>query len=275
VVLAALACGFFAPAVRAAGVPAFKHVMVVIFENQDVGPTERQPFFARLAKQGALFTDFHAEAHPSQPNYIALTSGNTQGVTSDGKVDLDARNVADLVEAKGKTWKVYVEDWPGDCYAGSTKGRYARKHNPFISYTDISSDATRCANIVDAGELNDDVAAGALPDYAFYVPNMDDDAHDTNLDYADNWYSTTFGPLLTDPRFSDGMLLVTTFDESTTTEPGNVIYTSMWGDMVKPGSAFGDRSSHYTLLSTIEAGLGLGDLGGTDASTSPATGIWR
>jgi hypothetical protein len=28
-------------------VPAFKHVMIVIFENQDVGPTGQQPFFAK------------------------------------------------------------------------------------------------------------------------------------------------------------------------------------------------------------------------------------
>jgi len=255
-------------------VPALKHVMIVIFENEDAGPSGQQPFFAKLAQGGAAFSDFHAEAHPSQPNYIALTSGGKQGVANDTPVNLGARNIADLIEAKGKTWKVYAEDYPGNCFTGTTSGRYARKHNPFISYTDISGDAQRCANIVNATQMATDIANGQLPDYAFYVPNLDNDAHDTNLAYADNWYSGAFGPLLTDRNFMDGMLLITTFDESTASG-GNIIYASLYGDMVKPGSTYSARADHYSLLRTIEDGLSLGNLAGADSNAASIGGIWQ
>jgi hypothetical protein len=255
-------------------VPRLAHVMTVIFENEDAEPTMAQPFFAKLAQEGVNFVDFHAETHPSQPNYLALTSGSMQGIDSDKTVDVDAKNIVDLLEAKGKTWKVYAEDYPGHCFTGTKKGRYVRKHNPFISYTNINTDAQRCAKIVDASELNADIAAGTLPDYAFYVPNMDNDAHDTDLAYANAWYAKTFGPLLQNPRFTKGLLLITTFDESSLTG-GNVIYTSFYGEMVKPGVEYKDYADHYSILRTIEAGLGLADLGLDDASAEPFAGIWR
>ena len=40
-------------------------------------------YFTSLAGQGASFSQSYAITHPSQPNYIALFSGSTQGVTND------------------------------------------------------------------------------------------------------------------------------------------------------------------------------------------------
>src|SRR5579862_2196828 len=61
----------------------FSKIMIVVLENTDYDDALEQPFLASLAKRGMLLTNFTAETHPSQPNYIALVSGSTYDVTSD------------------------------------------------------------------------------------------------------------------------------------------------------------------------------------------------
>jgi len=67
-------------------VPTPDHVVIVVYENKDaeqvVGSPDA-PYLTSLSTSGADFTDAHAETHPSQPNYLALFSGSTQGVTDD------------------------------------------------------------------------------------------------------------------------------------------------------------------------------------------------
>ena len=259
----------------AADVPAVTRVAVVVFENADYADVLRAPFFADLARRGALATHMLAETHPSQGNYIALTSGDLHGVRSDGNVDLAVRHIGDLLEEAGKTWKVYAENYPGNCFTRASSGNYVRKHNPFMSFTNVSRDPTRCANVVDASQLDRDVAAGALPDFIFYVPNLQNDGHNTDVTYADRWFNSRFSPLFQDPRFMDGLLFVATYDESSLHSPQNQIYTAFFGDMVQPGAQYTASSSHYAVLKTIELALGLGNLGLGDANAAPLTGIWR
>src|SRR5436305_7723072 len=66
-------------------------IMTVVLENTSYEEALEQPFLSSLAHEGALLTHLSSERHPSQPNYIALISGSTQGVSSDKKVDLDGR----------------------------------------------------------------------------------------------------------------------------------------------------------------------------------------
>ena len=272
---ALIALALASSAARGADVPSVKRVAIVVFENANYSDVVRTPFFSELAREGALATQFIAETHPSQGNYIALTAGDMHGVHNDSNVDLGVRHIGDLLEEAGKTWKVYAENYPGRCFTGAFSGDYARKHNPFISFTNVSHDAARCANIVDASELATDIEAGTLPDYLFYIPNQKNDGHDTGIAYADRWFSGKFKPLLQDRRFMDGMLLIATYDESGPLSAQNQIYTTLVGDMVRPGAQFTARADHYSLLRTIELALGLGDLGLRDASASPLTGIWK
>ena len=167
-----------------------------------------------------------------------------------------------------------AEQYPGNCFLGTTSGRYARKHVPFLSFTNIQSDASRCGNIVDSSVLANDIQNGTLPDYSLYVPNLNNDGHDTGAAYADNWLSTTFGPLLQDPKFTKDLLLIVTFDESESTG-ANHIFTVMVGDGVAPGSVSAQAYNHYSLLRTIEDEFGLGTLGLGDASATPITDIWK
>ena len=141
----------------------FDRAIFVLFENTNYSDAIRQPFLRQLADGGAHFSNFIAMTHPSQGNYVALTSGSLNGVTDDGEYDLNVNNIADLLEAKGLTWKVYSEAYPGNCFTGKSKGKYARKHNPFISYLNIQKNPSRCANIVEASQFDRDAANGALP----------------------------------------------------------------------------------------------------------------
>ena len=253
----------------------FNKVMIVVFENTSYASALALPFFGTLAKQGVLLSDFHGVSHPSQPNYVAMIAGDTLGVTSDTQVDLDGKSIADLLESKGKSWKVYADDYPGKCFLDPVKRPYVRKHLPFLSFTNIQKDPKRCEHVVNSGSLKTDLAAGSLPDYSFYVPNLNNDGHDTGPLVADKWAGETFAPLLKDRRFMNGMLVVFTFDEDDGVTLANHIYSVLVGDSVKAGSVSADRYDHYSVLRTIEDVWELGTLDKNDLKATPITGVWK
>ena len=250
--------------------------MIVVLENTDFAEATRQPFLGKLAREGALLSNFHAVAHPSQPNYVALTAGTLKGVDSNDPVTLAVRHIGDLVEARGLSWKAYAEDYPGDCFLKEKSGDYARKHVPFLSFQNIQNDPQRCrVRVVNSAELEHDIVSGRLPNYALFVPNQKNDGHDTDIAFADRWLAHTFGPLLRDRRFTSKLLFVVTFDEADKDDGSNHIYTSLWGESVRPGSTSAAHYDHYSLLRTVEDMLGLGRLGRGDATAAPIVGVWK
>ncbi|MDX2346559.1 MAG: alkaline phosphatase family protein [Legionella sp.] len=253
----------------------FKKVFIVVFENADAKHVLERPYFKSLTKKGAYLSQFYAETRPSQPNYIAMTAGDTYGVQDNKIHDLDVTHIADLLESKGKTWKAYNEDYPGNCFLGKKQDKYRRKHNPFISYTNISSNPSRCVqHVVDAKELWRDIKAQEIPDYSFYVPNNDNNGHDKGIAFADKWLEKTFGPLLENEQFMKDMLFVITFDESTRASP-NHIYTLLLGDHIIPGKINHTRHNFYSLLRLIEEEMNLGTLHKKDATATQIIDIWR
>lgn len=249
--------------------PPITHVFVVVLENTDASDAEEQPFLSRLIAEGIYLRNDYGVAHPSQPNYIALVSGSTHGVNGDNPVRLHASHLGDLLDARGIAWKTYAEDYAGSCDLDAVDGAYARKHVPFLSFANIQDDYDRCAaHIVNAEELWPDVASGALPSFALYVPNMDNDGHDTGVAYADRWLENQFGDLLRDPRFTDGLLFVVTFDEDES-YANNRVATVLWGTGVRRGAVSDRRYDHYSLLRTIEQIFGTGTLGLKDEAASP------
>ena len=251
--------------------------MIVVLENTDAAEAQRQPFFMALASRGALLSHVSAEDHPSQPNYLAMVAGSTYDVKTDDNVTLNARHVGDLLEEAGLNWKVYAENYPGNCFLGATSDViYVRKHVPFLSFTDVQNDASRCARVVNASDFANDVRNGTLPAFSFYVPNLINDGHDTGPAYADNWLRTTFQPLLDDPRFTAGMLLVVTYDESESYLPGeNTVAAVLVGDAIAPGASIASPLSHYSLLRLTETLLGVGTLNAGDTTAAPIEGIWK
>ena len=247
-------------------------VVLVILENTDYDSAISQPFLGKLASSGTLLTNYDGVDHPSEPNYIALVGGSTLGVQGDGTFNLPNKNLADLLEAKGMSWHVYAEDYPGNCFKGSSSGKYARKHNPLISFTNISKNSARCANITNETGFLDSFKNGTLPAYSMYVPNLDNDGHDTGVSYADNWMSNTFASIINDTTAMKDTLLIVTFDED---EGSGRVYTVLYGPDVKSGTQLSTKYDHISLLATIENLFQLGNLGQSDTTESPITGFLK
>ena len=89
-------------------------------------------------------------------------------------------NIADRIEASGRTWKLYGESMPAPGYASDNAGLYATRHVPYLYYRDILGNAARRKrHVVPYTRLADDMrSAATTPDYAFIVPNTVDDMHD-------------------------------------------------------------------------------------------------
>ena len=260
------------------GVKGIERVFIVMLENTDAAPAQKQPFLKSLMNKGAYLADFHALAHPSLPNYIGLVAGDILGIKDDAMYDLDAPHIGDLLDAKKRTWKAYAEDFPGGCFKGAFKGAYARKHNPFMSFKSLTTNPERCKkHVVPASELDQDIARGTLPDYAMFVPNQRNDGHDTSIKFADAYMARVFGPYLKDPRFAKGTLFVVTFDENDGRNDidGNLIATFIVGPGVKNGFVSRLRYDHYSLVRTVEELLGIGSLNKQDLTASIIDDIWN
>ncbi len=252
----------------------FSRVIYVIFENEDQKQVISNAYFKSLADKGANFTNMKAESHPSQGNYIAMVAGDTLGVQGDGNIDLNAPNIADLLENKNRTWKTYAEGYPGNCFKGSRSGKYARKHVPLISFVNITNSASRCSNIVNEKNFISDWKTGKLPNYSIYIPDLNNDGHDTSIDFAANYVKKTFDAAFNDPTMMKDTLVILTYDESSYSGD-NKIYNVFLGPMIKPGSVVTASHSHYSLLKMIEDDWGLGSLNRNDATSQPITGIWK
>jgi hypothetical protein len=259
--------------------PAIQHILVIILENTKASDALAQPYLGGLVNGGwsAYLGNYQAVTHPSQPNYLAMVAGDTFGITDDNNHNINASHLGDLLEAKGLSWKIYSEDYPGNCFTGASSGNYARKHNPFISFTNIHNNAARCnAHVVNANQFWTDQQNGQLPTVAFYVPNQLNDGHDTGVAYADNWLSSTFGPLFSsDAWWTINPLVVITFDEDDAVTNANQVYTALFGTTTRNGTISEVNYNHYSLLRLIESTFNLGNLGRNDVSAPQIIDIWN
>jgi len=253
-------------------VPAFDHVAVVVLENKarsQVLGNRAAPAFNAFARRGAVLSGYQGAAHPSLPNYLALVSGSTHGVTTDcTSCSVSGRSLADTLAARGLTWKAYAEGLPRPGWTGPSRGRYAKKHVPFLYFRRVLAEPARLRRVVPLVQLDRDRAAGQLPSFALVVPNLCHDMHSCSVATGDAWLKRFLPPLLKLP----GTAVFVVFDESDSADPR--IPALALGRLVRPGSRYTREMSHYALLRTIEDGLGLPRLG-VSARAAPVTGIWR
>lgn len=253
----------------------FKKVVWLIFENESRKNSLAQPDFKKLTQYGAYLSNMTAETHPSQGNYIAMVAGSTLGVSDDGNVDLDQTHIGDLIEKVGLDWRVYAEDYPGNCFTRSSSGKYVRKHTPFLSFTNVTKNPTRCAKVESTNRFFDDLKNDTLPAFSMFIPNQDNDGHDTGVDFAGKWMWSKFGSILSNPASLRDTLFIVTFDEASFFSSGNKIYTVLVGSNVIPGSQNSQNLNHISLLKMIEDEFQLGTLGREDSKQPQVTGIWK
>src|SRR5260221_6830074 len=269
----------------AAGV---SRVVVVVLENGDPEAASHQLFMKYLADTGMVLSSYYAVAHPSQPNYVAMISGSTAGAMTDGNVRLPARKHLGNILPSG-AWRIYAENYPalaGRCNLtrqGSGADRlYVRRHVPFLSFADVQD--SKCTGVVrlnsatdDVGALKADIDNQRLPPFSMIVPNLDHDGHEpSNLTNASSWLMVHLKPLLEDKKFTDGLVLILTFDEddSGKASNGNRVFTVFWGDHVKTGKST-DVYDHEDLLATICALLGVAPPPFDEKGVRPIGGIWK
>jgi len=253
----------------------FKKVVWIVFENTNYDRALAQSDFKKLTLNGTLFSNFQAEVHPSQGNYIAMIAGSKLNVINDNVINLSENHIGDLLEDHKLSWKAYAENYPGNCFTGKSLGTFYRKHVPFLSFSNVTSDKTRCLNIEDDKKFYDDLTHGTLPEFSMFTPNIKNDGHDTNVDFAGKWLSSKFGNLLSHPESLGDLLFIITFDESGPTSPKNQIFTVLLGSHVKTNNVNTQALTHPALLKMIEDEYSIGNLGRDDAHAPVIQNIWK
>jgi len=251
-----------------AAVPRPAHVVVVMMENHsftDVIGNPDAPYLNALAARGAVFTHSFAITHPSEPNYLALFSGSTHGVTDDScPVTFDAPNLAADLLAGGKTFAGYAEDLPAAGSLVCSAGNYARKHVPWADFSNVPATVSQPFGNWPAGDY------ARLPTVSFVIPDLCDDMHNCPVATGDAWLRAHLTGYVTWAMTHDSLLVVT-WDEDDGSA-SNQIPTIFIGQRVKPGR-YATPITHYNVLRTIEECYGLPHDGAT-ANTPPIAGIW-
>ena len=253
----------------AAAVPRPRHVVVVIFENHAyasiIGNTHA-PYINALARGGALFTRSYAVTHPSEPNYLALFSGSTYGVTGDQcPTTLHAPNLASDLIASGHTFTGYAEELPAPGSQACDQGGYARKHVPWTDFTSIPRAVNQPFTRFAA------TSYARLPTVSFVIPDLCHDMHDCSVGTGDTWLRAHLAGYARWAMTHDSLLIVT-WDEDDSSH-SNHITTIFVGQQVRPGR-YGTPISHYNVLRTIEQAYGLPHRGQA-ATHYPITSVWR
>lgn len=249
--------------------PHGSHVTLVIMENKDynrvVGSMDAPYFNKTLVPQGALLRNMHAINHPSEPNYLALFSGSTQGIHGDPcPVYFKAANSASELIAAGKTFAGYYESMPRNGYKGCYQGLYDRNHNPWVEFRNVPDSD----NLVYHGFPSSPAAL------VWIVPNLCHDTHNCAVKSGDRWLSQNLPPIIAWDKKHEGLLILT-WDEADPDNSGkNHIPTVLVGPMVKAGAESDEHVDHYSTLHAIDEIFGIACI--EKACKAPAiTGIWQ
>jgi phosphatidylinositol-3-phosphatase len=251
-------------------------VLLVLEENtgyQEVIGNAQLPFVNSLAAQYGLASNWFDLSHPSLPNYLALTSGSIWDNPSDTTPQhgtYPGPSFVDQLAARGIGWKAYMEDMPRPCDLTDQfgPGHYDVNHNPFIYYTSIRRTKSQCGRVVPFGALATDLTSGRAPPLMWVSPNLVHDMHDGTAARADSWMRDLMRRVTSSRWWSEGGIVVLTWDES---EPGDQIATIVVSARLHH-AILTDRGDHYGTLRGLEEIYGVPLLGG---AASPSHGDLR
>ncbi len=264
-----------APFAQAADTPTKPgHVFIIVLENEGYhitfGDSSPAKYLKSLVKQGAVLPNYYGVGHFSLDNYLAMISGQapnpvTQGdcpkfaefvqtgTAADGQAigqgcvyPAGIATVANQLEAKGLSWKGYMEDMGNIPSRESTTcghppigaedmthkavlgDQYATRHDPFVYFHAILDTPSCNARVVPLPALTDDLkSVETTPNYAFITPNLCHDGHDGGEDgkkcadgqpgglvSADAFLADIVPQILASPAYKQDGLLIVTFDEA-------------------------------------------------------------
>jgi len=249
--------------------PRYDHVVIVMEENHSAAQVLGSPYLSSLAARGTSFSAMYGITHPSQPNYFALFSGSTQGVTDDNPHSFSTPNLADRLITAGLSFATYSEDLPSAGDTVFTSGRYVRKHNPCASFSNLPGPTV---NLPFTRYPSADYTQ--LPTVSFVIPNLDNDMHDGTVAAGDSWLQANLDGYSLWAE-SHNSLLIVTFDECAGNDPvpttpiATIFVGSSVRQFVSP-----QRLTLYSLLRMVEDIYGLPYLG-QEASAPRIIGAWK
>ncbi len=254
------------------------HIAVIVMENEEYGDiigSHATPYINGLAREYALASSMFAIAHPSLPNYLALTGGSTFGIASDcTSCAVRQTSLVDQLDAAHISWGAYMEDLPRACFTGSQAGEYAKKHDPFMYYTRIAGQLALCRKVVPMRQLALGEREHKLPTFIWITPNLCHDMHDCATAVGDRFLSELVPALLR--ALGPRGLLFLTWDEGLTDDgccrlaSGGHIATIVAGPGAKRSARLTTPVDHYSTLQTIEDLLGLPRLRGAACTCTPS-----
>jgi phosphatidylinositol-3-phosphatase len=263
-------------------IPASHHVVLVMEENQSystVVGSSAWPNLNNLIANGALPTQYYANTHPSIGNYFMLTTGQILTNDDNSTTVWNVDNIARRMLAANVSFRVYAEGITQG-YVGGNTGLYLIRHNPFAMLSDVAGNAAVADQVIwPFSQFAADLANGALPEFSYIVPDVDDDAHNGTPQQADTWLqSNVVIPLANQAAFQSGGdgLLIVDFDEAATSDTsygGGHVAPVLWGPVVKAG--YQQTSStiyqHQSMLLTMMDALGLTNPPAAAATAPPMT----
>ena len=234
-----LVLGYGAPPVNAGDVAAsgaqgrapsraVTKLLVVIEENHSLSEMRvGMPYAYSLAQRYGYATNYHAIAHPSLPNYLAIVSGQTHGVTDDSPPSahrLAGRTVFGQALAHGKTAAVYADGMRTACSTTSSgKPPYAVGHNPWPYFV---GERRACqGHDLPGGRLWSAIRSGRLPNTGLVVPDKCHDAQDCGLSSADAWFRHLMAGVFQGRDWRSGHLAVVLTADEDDGSPANRVLT--------------------------------------------------
>ncbi len=243
----------------------FDQFVVVLMENHDLadiyGPAT---YMTQLADQYAFSQHWQSITNPSQPNYIALIGGSTFGVSGDGNhPNLNHPTIVDVIENSGHTWKAFAESAGGSgCGLSPPRGE---DHYPFLSYTTITGNSARCANLVSGGPTEVTAALNAGTNFIWLTPTDNHNMHDNSVSSGDAWLQSWVPGLLSAMAGKKAALFIM-YDEGYANPP--LIYAGFSGPATKTAYKSSVSYNHYSLLKLLEDVWGGGNVGQGDVGAA-------
>ncbi|HLQ42713.1 MAG TPA: alkaline phosphatase family protein, partial [Thermoplasmata archaeon] len=242
----------------------FDQFVIVLMENHDIsdiyGPA---PYMTQLADQNAFSQHWASITNPSQPNYIALIGGSTFGVSGDGNhPNLNYPTLVDIIENSGHSWNAIAEGSGSGCSINPNRGE---DHFPFLSYTTITGNTARCANLHSGGPTDVVAALNAGTSFIWFTPNDSHNMHDNSVASGDSWLQSWVPGLLSAMAAKHATLFIT-YDEGYASPP--LVYSGFSGPSAKQAYKSTTSYTHYSLLKLIEDVWGGGNLGQGDVNAA-------
>jgi hypothetical protein len=249
-------------------------------ENHNIGEIYgTATYMTKLADQNVLLQAYTAVAHPSEPNYLAIASGQTFNPPSGDDLYhvFKAKNVVDGLESVGLTWRAYSESAAGPCDTANPDVR----HVPFLFFSDVATAAARCARVIPTTpntdvELIAELNSASPSGFIWLTPNDNNNMHNGTIARGDKYLQNLVPQILGSRTFmATRAALFIVYDEGNLKFPNDLIYALWAGPVVKKATKLKTAYSHYSLLATLEANWGFPALTTNDSAATSMMAVFQ